>query len=124
MATAALFQNRTGLSKNVMISTERVNLVYITLPKGKCEENKKYSVKCICGRLYNVTVHVGKQKYLKERNSMCQFVKKQTNGCYHLSGTIYENVGVRIDEDVPYVNVSWYCFWCKDKISIFITKFF
>ena len=123
MATAS-FLNRTVLSKNVMISTERVNLVYITLTDSKFEENKKYCVKCVCGRLYNVTVHVGKQKYLKERNSMCQFVTKQKNGCYHLSGTIYEDVGVRIDEDVPYVNVSWYCFWCKDKISIFITRFF
>jgi hypothetical protein len=75
MATA--FLNRNVLRKNVMITAERVNLVYITLIDGDIEENKEYLIKCICGRLFNITLHVGKQEYLKERNNMCKFVTKQ-----------------------------------------------
>jgi hypothetical protein len=122
MATA--FLNRVVLSKDVMIDAERVNLVYMTLADSDIKENKKYSVKCVCGRLFNVTLYMGEQEYLEERNSMCKFVTKQKNACYHMSGTIYRDVGIHIDKDVPYVNVSWNCIWCKDKITIFITRFF
>ena len=62
MATG--FLNRVVLSKDVMIDAERVNLIYITL--GDTKEDKKYSAKCVCGRLFNITLYMGEQEYLKE----------------------------------------------------------
>jgi hypothetical protein len=117
MATG--FLNRV-LGKDEMIKAERVNLIYITLHDTK--SNKNYSAKCVCGYLFNVTIYV--DECLEERKSIDTSVTKQDNCCYHMLGTIYKTLGIRIDKNAPFVNVSWNCAQCKDKITLFVTRFF
>jgi ATP sulfurylase len=108
------------LGKDEMIKAERVNLLYITL--GDIESDKNYLAKCVCGHRFNVNIYI--MDDLKKREDLNKSVIKQDSGCYHMLGTIHKTVGLYFDKNAAYINVSWNCAQCRDKITIFVTRFF
>jgi hypothetical protein len=103
-----------------MIKAERVNLIYITLEN--IESDKSYFAQCVCGHRFNIYIYI--RDDLDKRKKLNKSVVKQNSGCYHMSGTIHKRVGLYFDKNAAYINVSWNCANCKDKITILITRFF
>jgi uncharacterized protein YxeA len=106
--------------KNEVIKAERVNLIYITL--DDIESDKSYFVQCVCGHRFNVYIQI--KDDLEKREEINKSVTKENSGCYHMSGTIHKRVVLYFNKNAAYINVSWNCANCKEKITIFVTRVF
>lgn len=105
-----------------LIEAKRVNLLYITL--YNLHANKSYNAKCVCGHCFNIDIYISGLFLEEQKKYLNKFVTKDNTGCHNLSGTIYRTLGIHFDKNETYLNVSWNCAKCTDKITIFITRFF
>ena len=105
-----------------LIEAKRVNLLYIIL--YDLHANKSYKAKCVCGYCFNIDIYILGLFLEEQKKYLNKFVTRDNTGCYNFSGTIYKTLGIHFDKNKTYLNVSWNCAKCTDKITIFITKFF
>jgi hypothetical protein len=105
-----------------LIEAKRANLLYITL--YDLHSNKSYKAKCVCGHLFNIDIYISGLFLEQQKKDLSKFVVKENNGCHNISGTIFKTLGIHFDKNETYLNVSWNCAKCTDKINIFITRFF
>jgi hypothetical protein len=108
--------------KNEVVEAECVNIIYISL----CDthSNKNYKAKCVCGHLFNIDIYISGLFLEEMKKDLNKFVTKQNNGCSSIMGTIHKTLGIHFDKNASYLNVSWKCAKCADKITLIVTRFF
>jgi hypothetical protein len=105
-----------------LIQANRVNLLNIVLYDLRA--NKSYKAKCVCGFMFNIDIYISGLFLEEQKKTISQYVTRENNGCYNLSGTINKTLGLHFDKHATSITVSWACAKCADKMTLFVTRFF